>query len=346
MYHPTAVGSVTLVPQRFVSQSRGLFLVWLTATAFIAARPSSAVAQSSPTSNRQPVTHQHFNGVEVPLTQSDESVVSAGNFGIHPARFAAPRPPVRQMSTPTARSYGIMKPPSPSIQPIHLTKLAARTTSKYASLQAATLYITRYARAHVTFDGGMTWTTYPINYNSYAQTADPAVAFDADGTAYLATVGALNSQNSSGIGSATAPDIIVVRSSDGGRTWTNPVRVASGSGSPAKGSPGVVNDKDYIAAWGHGNAIVTWTVFNQGIHGSYISSPIFASVTHDGGRLGRRRPRYPALQLSASEHRVGRNAIRINSLCPRLRRTVASMSLSRTLRIPFPGVPTGVVISI
>jgi hypothetical protein len=30
--------------------------------------------------------------------------------------------------------------------------------------------------------------------------------------------------------------------------------------------------------------IVTWTVFNLGIHGSYISSPIFASVTHDGGK--------------------------------------------------------------
>jgi hypothetical protein len=84
-----------------------------------------------------------------------------------------------------------------------------------------TSYFTYYARAHVTFDGGMTWTTYPINYNSYAQTADPAVAFDADGTTYLATTGVAGSENSGGIGSATAPDIIVVRSGDGGRTWTN-----------------------------------------------------------------------------------------------------------------------------
>ena len=58
----------------------GVLLIAAAATAFIAARPSSAVAQSSPTNNRKPVTHQHFNGVEVPLTQSDEGVVSTGNF--------------------------------------------------------------------------------------------------------------------------------------------------------------------------------------------------------------------------------------------------------------------------
>jgi hypothetical protein len=282
MYHPTAVGSVTLVPQRFVSQSRGLFLVWLTATAFIAAGPSSAVAQSSPTNNRQPVTHQHFNGVEVPLTQSDEGVVSAGNFR---------NPPSPICSTTTSSATNVNtdcevirhNETTIAINPTNaLNQIGSANDQQILLTSGGTSYMTRYARAHVTFDGGMTWTTYPINYNSYAQTADPAVAFDADGTTYLATTGVAGSENSGGIGSATAPDIIVVRSSDGGRTWTNPVRVASGSG--AKGSPGVVNDKDYIAAWGHGNAIVTWTVFNQGIHGSYISSPIFASVTHDGGK--------------------------------------------------------------
>jgi hypothetical protein len=46
----------------------------------------------------------------------------------------------------------------------------------------------------------------------------------------------------------------------------------------------VFNDKEAITAWGNGNAIVTWTVFNQGQAGSYLSSPIYASVTHDGGR--------------------------------------------------------------
>ncbi len=40
------------------------------------------------------------------------------------------------------------------------------------------------SRAHVTFDGGQTWSEYPINFNSaYQATGDPAVAFDAAGHA-------------------------------------------------------------------------------------------------------------------------------------------------------------------
>src|SRR5262249_40174078 len=67
----------------------------------------------------------------------------------------------------------------------------------------------------------------------------------------------------------------------GGKSWSPMVRVAAGMGTFS--TAGILNDKDYIAAWGHANAIVTWTQFNQGPGGSYISSPIFASVTHDGG---------------------------------------------------------------
>ena len=44
-------------------------------------------------------------------------------------------------------------------------------------------------------------------------------------------------------------------------TWTTATRVASGSGS--FGSVGIFNDKEYIAAWGDGNAIVTWSRFND-----------------------------------------------------------------------------------
>jgi hypothetical protein len=239
------------------------------------------------------VTHQHFNSVELPLTQSDEGVVSAGNFR---------NPPSPICSTTTSSATNVNtdcevirhNETTIAINPTNpLNQIGSANDQQILLTSGGTSYFTYYARAHVTFDGGMTWTTYPINYNSYTQTADPAVTFDADGTAYLATVGVAISENSGGIGSATAPDIIVVRSSDGGRTWTHPVRVASGSG--AKGSPGVVNDKDYIAAWGHGNAIVTWTVFNQGIHGSYISSPIFASVTHDGGQTWS-----PGVEISGS----------------------------------------------
>ena len=59
------------------------------------------------------------------------------------------------------------------------------------------------------------------------------------------------------------------------------MRVAEGSGN--FGSPGDLLDKEYIAAWGNGNAIVTYGDFRLAQKGSFVSARIFSSVTHDGG---------------------------------------------------------------
>lgn len=227
-----------------------------------------------------PVTHQHFNSVEGPLTQNPDGPVSAGNFR---------NPPSPICSTPTLGAANV-NTDCESNSPHNETSIAVNPTNQLNLIGSAndyqlllssggTVYETVYSRANATFDGGATWTTYPINYNAYVATGDPAVAFDANGTAYLATLGFLFSQ---GNGCCTNPDVLVAHSGDGGKTWSNPSRVVGGTGS--FGSVGLFNDKEYIAAWGNGNAIVTWTEFNDGIGGSYISSPIFASVTHDGGR--------------------------------------------------------------
>jgi hypothetical protein len=72
----------------------------------------------------------------------------------------------------------------------------------------------------------------------------------------------------------------VSTSSDGGNSWATPSVVAAGSA----GANGVVaNDKEYIAAWGHGNAIVTYDAAIFDASGNFIDQPIYASVTHDGG---------------------------------------------------------------
>ena len=63
-------------------------------------------------------------------------------------------------------------------------------------------------------------------------------------------------------------------------TWTS-TRVAAGSGN--FGSPGDLLDKEYIAAWGDGNAIVTYGDFRLGQKGSFISAKIYSSVTHNAG---------------------------------------------------------------
>jgi hypothetical protein len=133
------------------------------------------------------------------------------------------------------------------------------------------------SRAHVTFDSGHTWTTYPIIFDSaYQATGDPSVAFDASGHAYYATlgfrfVGPANAQN---------PDVLVANSGDGGRTWSS-VRVAQGSGN--FGSVGDLLDKEYVAAWGNGNAIVTYGDFPLAQKGSFTVARIYSSVTHNFG---------------------------------------------------------------
>jgi hypothetical protein len=133
------------------------------------------------------------------------------------------------------------------------------------------------SRAHVTFDGGRTWSEYPILFDSaYQGTGDPAVAFDATGRAYYATLGF----KFVGPANALNPDVLVAHSSDGGRSWAS-VRVAAGSGN--FGSVGDLLDKEYIAAWGDGNAIVTFGDFRLGQKGGFVSARIYASVTHDGG---------------------------------------------------------------
>src|SRR5262249_18497194 len=114
------------------------------------------------------------------------------------------------------------------------------------------IFETVYSRARVTFDGGKTWSEYPIRYNAYNQISDPAVAFDAHGPRYVATIALRSPVNRA---------VLVVHSTDGGRTWSLPERVASGTGK--FGGNGILNDKPYLTAWGHGNAIATWTVFTD-----------------------------------------------------------------------------------
>ena len=133
------------------------------------------------------------------------------------------------------------------------------------------------SRAHVTFDGGKTWSEYPLNSNSaYQATGDPSVAFDASGHAYYATLGF----RFVGPVSSTTPDVLVANSGDGGRTWSV-ARVAQGRGNAT--SVGEFLDKEYVAAWGHGNAIVTYGDFSDVQKGVTVSAHIYASVTHDFG---------------------------------------------------------------
>ncbi|MGE5249819.1 MAG: hypothetical protein ACM3QS_06340 [Bacteroidota bacterium] len=242
----------------------------------VGASASTALAEDPPP---LPVTHQHFNGVEGPITQDGDGRVPI-------SMLRNPSSPICSTETSNAANVNTdcegnapHNETTIAVDPNNSNHLIGSANDYQLRLSSGgTVYETVYSRAHVSFDGGKTWTTYPVPFKNYTSTGDPAIAFDADGTAYLATLGFLWSQN---IGCCINPDILVAHSTDGGKTWAKPSRVASGSGS--FGSVGTFNDKEFLTAWGHGNAIVTWTRYNDGIGGSYISSPIYASVTHDGG---------------------------------------------------------------
>jgi hypothetical protein len=227
-----------------------------------------------------PITHQHFNSVQGPLTQDGNGT---------PGESVYKNSPSPVCSNPTSNDPNV-NTDCEGVAPHNETSIAVNPNNASNIVASANDYQLRlskggqinettFSRAHVSFDGGKTWTSYPIKYKGYVATGDPAVAFDASGNVYLATLGFVWSQ---GYGLGTNPDILVAHSSDGGKTWSAPSRVVAGSGS--WGSVGLFNDKEYLTAWGDGNAIVTWTEFNDGIGGSYINSPIYASVTHNAGR--------------------------------------------------------------
>jgi hypothetical protein len=225
-----------------------------------------------------PVTHQRFNSVEGPLTQNGDGTLGASTYRNASSPICTTSSSEANVNT-DCEGNAPHNETSIAVNPANPRNMIGSNNDYQLRLSSGgAVNETAFSRAHVTFDGGQTWTSYPIRYNGYIVTGDPAVAFDAGGNAYLATLGFLWSQ---GNGCCTNPDVLVAHSTDGGQTWSVPSRVVAGTGS--FGSVGLFNDKEYITAWGNGNALVAWTEYNDGIGGSYISSPIFASVTHDGG---------------------------------------------------------------
>jgi hypothetical protein len=266
-----------MVP-RWVKGRFSKLFVAIVIAASVAVIPSARHVRADDTPLPEPFTHRPFNGLE-------GTGGGDGSVPIGPYR----NPPSPICTTPSSNAANV-NTDCEGNAPHNETTIAVNPTNSLNMIGAANDYqlaVTpggavkewTYIRAHVTFDGGQTWTTYPINYSSYESIDDPAVAFDANGTAYLATLGFRWSQSNGCCGYAST---LVASSTDGGQSWTEPSRVAHGIGED--GGPGIHNDKEYITAWGNGNAAVTWTHFSFGVHGSYINSPIYASVTHDGGR--------------------------------------------------------------
>lgn len=251
----------------------------LAATAGVLLIPALGPPVRAADSTELPITHQHVNSTQGVLTaNADGSIDHTGARNLE-GLLCGPVAASGGNADTTCEGVSPSNETSIAVNPANPSNLIGGGNDYQISLSSGgSIFETIYTRAHVSFDGGATWSEYAIQYPNYTSTGDPAVAFDASGRAYMATLGFTWSQ---GNFCCVNPDVLVTTSSDGGRTWAGANRVASGSGT--FGTAGIFNDKEEIAAWGDGNAIVTWTQFNDGQFGSYISSPIFAAVTHDGG---------------------------------------------------------------
>ena len=255
-------------------RSLGRLFVLCIAVAAVLAAPLAAMAGGE---LALPITHQTYNSLDPFLAHGDGTVPGSAAATVSSPICAASgsggsnRRVDCEGNAPDNETVIAVNPKNDN-------NLIGGANDYQLTLSGGSLYESALSRAHVSMDGGATWKSYPIPYQSYNFTGDPAIAFDATGRAYYATLGFVFGQG--GL-TGTNPDIVVSSSTTGGQSWTTPVRVAAGAGS--FGSVGTFNDKEFIAAWGNGNAIVTWSRFLDGTGGSYIQSPIFASVTHDGG---------------------------------------------------------------
>jgi hypothetical protein len=247
------------------------------AAAFALMLPIAGVASADEGETPQPVDFAH-NVVDAPAP------VTGGVFGSPAGRVRTGTAICRTAATSAAN----VNTDCERNLPHNETSIAVNPTNPLNMIGGANDYQlainpgghvseTVLSRAHVTFDGGRSWAEFPLYSNqAYQATGDPAVAFDADGHAYYGTLGF----RFVGPTSALNPDVLVANSGDAGRTWTVS-RVAAGSGNSA--SVGDLLDKEYVAAWGHGNAIVTYGDFRLGQRGTILSGRIYSSVTHNHG---------------------------------------------------------------
>jgi hypothetical protein len=104
------------------------------------------------------------------------------------------------------------------------------------------------------FDGGTTWTLNAATKSSvctggttangggYERASDPWVAFTPDGTAYLMSLSVDNDPQAGGFVNASANAMIVMRSTNGGRTWEDPITLRRDD------NPNILNDKNSLTA--------------------------------------------------------------------------------------------------
>lgn len=178
-----------------------------------------------------------------------------------------------------------------AVNPLNSLHAVGGYHSYQLNFMGATLKSRVISTVSLTTDGGASWREVLPPITPYQFTGDPALAFNATGRVYLASIADHEGQGQ-GAGNFTGPSVVVQFSDDGGNTWTNPITVAEGKGAVDKNSGGrlVFQDKEWIAVDAaaaspyRNRAYVTWTSFQEFFNGAkqYAVSPIQISHSDDG----------------------------------------------------------------
>lgn len=146
-------------------------------------------------------------------------------------------------------------------------------------------------RVHVTDDRGATWSTWPFEellaptdpVRHYTNWGDPWLVWLADGTLLLFGMGATGSVREAPFFGWTSFDIFVVRSVDGGRSWTDGQVLARGQGAVTLAAQTNYYDQPHVVVGPDGRLLAGWLISNTGPDGS-TRGDILATQSTDGGR--------------------------------------------------------------
>jgi hypothetical protein len=166
----------------------------------------------------------------------------------------------------------------------------------YHSIQVHSRGATQIARMagtiSVTFDGGNSWQEVVPPIRPYQSNGDPALAFDASGRLYFATVATHHGPllHSDKPFPYKKLSIVVRYSDDGGLSWTSPMTVSPGQGYFESHGRSVFEDKEFIVAdtgiaspWVN-RVYITWTSIRKfsTLGNEFLRYPIMVTHSDDG----------------------------------------------------------------